>query len=326
LLECECDLCKKLKGRCYPIFYCNNNNQCKISNEQKHKQEQELLYGLTNMMLDEKRSEGEDPLRMHDGDEDLFKDPPAREECSICFLPVPIDSTQTFYQACCGKDICHGCIHQVNVQTKDCLCPYCRAPVLDNAQLPEMIRRINKPMDVNDGEAFNVLGTVYSNGWYGIEKDRKKAVDLWTRGAELGSIKSHCTLADVYFKEDIDKAMHHLLIAALGGSVEARDWLGRLELKNAADTALVKAGIVNGVPMKRALKHFTIAAETGYDKSMDQITTGYSSYFKNYMTKSEYEATLRAHEDAKDSMKSAQREEATNWNIVQIMAKEMGQK
>ena len=99
-----------------------------------------------------------------------------------------------------------------------------------------------------------------------------------------------------------------------------------MELKIASDTALVEAGIINGVPMKRAMKHFIIAAKIGCEGSMDTITKGYSSYFGNYITKSEYEATLRAHQDAKNSMKSAQREEAAKWNILQKLCQEVGHK
>jgi hypothetical protein len=326
LLQCECDLCKKLKGRTFPTFYCNNSDQCKKSNEEDHNRMQELLLGFTNLLLDAKKKQcaGQDALRMHDGDEDLFKDPPAREECSICFLPAPIDESQWFYQPCCGKDICHGCIHQVNVQTDDCLCPYCRAPVLVSSQTPEMIKRINKRMDVHDCGAFHLLGTIYSKGWYGMEKDMNKAADLWTQGAALGSCKSHFSLAEMYYEGDIDKAKHHLGIAAMGGDVKARAQLGRMELKIVTDTALVEAGIINGVPMRRAIKHFTIAAKMGCEGSMDTITKGYSSYFENYITKNEYEATLRAHQDAKESMKSAQREEAAEWNILQKLCQEMG--
>jgi len=270
----------------YPIFYCNNSGQCKKSNEEDHIRTQGLLHGFTNMIFEAKKKEweGKDALRMHDGDEDLFKDPPPREECSICFLPVPIDESQVFYQSCCGKDICHGCIHQVNVQTDDCLCPYCRTPVLDNTQpLAEMIKRIKKRMDVNDAEAFRLLGNIYSKGWYGMEKDMNKAANLWTQGAALGSCKSHFNLAKMYYTRDMDKAKYHLNIAAMGGNVQARAKLGHMELKIASDTALVEAGIVNGVPMKRALKHYTIAAKVGCEKSMDQVTKGYSSYFKNYI-------------------------------------------
>jgi hypothetical protein len=75
-------------------------------------------------------------------DEALFKDPPAKEECPICFLPIPIHliscislppatissvpifdyadaheeltnfSMEQYYE-CCGKRICRGCIESL---------------------------------------------------------------------------------------------------------------------------------------------------------------------------------------------------------------------
>ena len=76
------------------------------------------------------------------GDEALFKDSPAKEDCPICFLPMPIkvlccvslspatitsvpiynfaDANeevakirQEEYYPCCGKSGCGGCIHSI---------------------------------------------------------------------------------------------------------------------------------------------------------------------------------------------------------------------
>ena len=73
-------------------------------------------------------------------DEALFKDPPAKEDCPICFLPMPTTliccvslppATITsvpitdvaaanegfegkaieLYYSCCGKSICKGCVY-----------------------------------------------------------------------------------------------------------------------------------------------------------------------------------------------------------------------
>ena len=73
-------------------------------------------------------------------DEALFKDPPPKEDCPICFLPMPLmliscislppatilsvpiydlseaneklaNVCSEIYFTCCGKNICGGCIH-----------------------------------------------------------------------------------------------------------------------------------------------------------------------------------------------------------------------
>jgi hypothetical protein len=77
-------------------------------------------------------------------DEALFKDPPAKEDCPICFLPMPIfllscislppatissvpindfakankelaNEATDLYFPCCGKSICAGCIHSFSM-------------------------------------------------------------------------------------------------------------------------------------------------------------------------------------------------------------------
>ena len=44
-------------------------------------------------------------------DEDLFKEAPPMDECPICMLPLPLDFLGINYQACCGKDLCGGCMY-----------------------------------------------------------------------------------------------------------------------------------------------------------------------------------------------------------------------
>ena len=41
----------------------------------------------------------------------LFKEPPPREECTICMLRPPLydNRTGTTFRSCCGKNICEGC-------------------------------------------------------------------------------------------------------------------------------------------------------------------------------------------------------------------------
>ena len=41
-------------------------------------------------------------------DEELFKQPPARDDCPICMLPLPLDNSGMNYQSCCGQILCMG--------------------------------------------------------------------------------------------------------------------------------------------------------------------------------------------------------------------------
>jgi hypothetical protein len=88
-------------------------------------------------------------------DEVLFKDPPAKEDCPICFLPMPLNFIHCIllppatiasvpiydyamaneelanpetrdYDECCGKSICTGCIYSFVDET----CPlFCKAEI-----------------------------------------------------------------------------------------------------------------------------------------------------------------------------------------------------
>jgi len=67
----------------------------------------------------------------------LFQDPPPKEDCPICMLPMPfcgeLDGRVRFsYQYCCGKRVCTGCIDAARKEVrkgkmKD-LCLFCRVP------------------------------------------------------------------------------------------------------------------------------------------------------------------------------------------------------
>jgi hypothetical protein len=124
-VHCACAECGKegasLKTckSCMLVKYCNA--ECQRNHWPKHKKECKLHAA---------------ELR----DEALFKDPPAKEDCPICFLPMPVrlvscaslpDATVSSvsiydfaiankelanmdtvtYYLCCGKSICKGCIH-----------------------------------------------------------------------------------------------------------------------------------------------------------------------------------------------------------------------
>ena len=97
------------------------------------------------------------------------------------------------------------------------------------------------------------------------------------------------------------KVKHYTELAAIGGNVYARHNLG---------TSEGKAG-----NKKRAMKHYMIAAEAGFDKSLETIR----EYFMlGYATKDDFEKALRAHKEAKDEVKSDQRTAAIPLRRVAI--------
>ena len=77
-------------NKCKAVIYCNA--ACKKKHRTKHKKKCERRVAELY-------------------DEQLFKQPPQKEDCPICMIPLPSLDTGSRYKACCGKFICSGCIH-----------------------------------------------------------------------------------------------------------------------------------------------------------------------------------------------------------------------
>ena len=97
---------------------------------------------------------------------------------------------------------------------------------------------------------------------------------------------------------DIKKAIHYYELAAMGGEPAARFNLGVFEERTGN--------------MNRAVKHWMIAASAGLDESLKEIRQG---YVNGHVTKDDLEKALRSHKEAKDEMKSDQREAAATANF-----------
>ena len=95
-------------------------------------------------------------------------------------------------------------------------------------------------------------------------------------------------------EKDEKKELYHFLEqAAIGGNPSARYNLGIEEEGNGR--------------MDRAVKHWIIAAKLGHDASLDALKGGYED---GLVSKEDFAAALRAHQDTIEAMKSPQREAA----------------
>ena len=229
-------------------------------------------------------------------DEDLFKEPPPRDECPICFLPRPIDDAESQYQACCGKIVCCGCICAAVKADSRGLCPFCRDPMGISSE--EYIEKMKERVAAGDAEAIYNLGGYYDRGRYGLRRNTAKALKLYLRAGELGYAAGYNKSGYVYYtgqgvERDAKKGQYFWELAAMGGNVYARHNLGCLE---------DEAGNTN-----RAIKHFMIATAAGFDDSLKDIRICFKH---GNVTKEDFEKALRAHKQSKDEMKSDQRREA----------------
>ena len=187
-------------------------------------------------------------------DEALFKDPPAKEDCQICFLPMPVQiiacaslppatissnpindyalanrhglgiMATSQYITCCGKNICAGCVYSFSESGDIGMCAFCKADRTSKTN-EEKIEELMKRVGANDAGAIYVLGSYYYHGQIGLQRDLKKAMDLWTRAAELGSSQGHFSLGNEYRQEgagNLKKVKFHYEAAAMAGHEVAR--------------------------------------------------------------------------------------------------------
>ena len=76
-------------------------------------------------------------------------------------------------------------------------------------------------------DAFSIcmLANSYYHGLNGIQQDHARAIELFTRAADLGNIRAHCKLGDVYYGEggDLKKAKFHFEAAELWQDTKWQD-------------------------------------------------------------------------------------------------------
>ena len=283
----NCAACGKEGGnlntcnRCHMVKYCNA--ACKKKHRSKHKKACERRVA-----------------ELHD--EELFKEPPPNEDCPICFLPLPLDASQTIFKSCCGKIICNGCIHAMREEARQSggevgLCAFCRKSSPIAGMYLDEIKRLKKLIEADNADGYNYLAGMYWDG-EGVPQDFAKANELLLKAGELGCADAYYNLGNLYHfgrgvEVDKKKAKHFFELAAMNGSVKARHNLGWLELE--ADNH------------HQAMKHYLLSARAGYKKSLDTVKDGYQC---GIVTKDEYANTLRAYQKRHDEMKSDDRDKA----------------
>ena len=280
--EVSMNICNK----CKMVHYCNVT--CKKKHKSKHKKKCERRA-----------------TELHD--EALFNEPPPREDCPICMMPLSLEGEESTFQACCGKIICNGCIYAMVMEDikkgkelEEHLCAFCRTPETSSDE--EKIRRREKLVENGNVVAIFQLGNNYTNGSYGLQQDRVKAAELWLKAGELGCAEAYCKLGCMYaigqgrVERDNKKAIYYLELAAMMGNVQARHFLGCTE---------VKAG-----NHQRTYKHFIIAARAGHPESLDKVKKG---FMDNHVSKDEFEQTLRVYHERQARMKSDARDAAADF-------------
>ncbi|EJK51518.1 hypothetical protein THAOC_29303 [Thalassiosira oceanica] len=233
-------------------------------------------------------------------DEQLYSQGHERMEgdfCPICTLPIalPVGRNST-NNVCCMKRICDGCHYAAQLRGMfDCT--FCRTPMPDNDA--DMLAKLRARVEKEVPEAIHLLGLQYFYGGLGIQKDMRRAVELWTEAAELGSVEALFNLGIEYesgklVQQDKAKAAEFYTKAAVQGHVESRYNLGVLER--------------NRRNYDRAVKHWLISAKMGDKESLENIEEAFM--VGGLATKEHYAEALKGYQAAVEEMKSHDRDEA----------------
>jgi hypothetical protein len=261
-------------------------------------------------------------------DEALFKDPPPKEECPICFLPmsinliccaslppatilsIPIDDfananeelakmDTAIYYPCCGKIICGGCIYSFSQSGNDDKCPFCNSDQGGKTD-EEKVGEIMKRVEANDTDSIFLLAGSYYHGKIGLQQDHTKAIELYTKAAGLGSSKAHCALGVHYYKGgDLKKAKFHYETAAMAGHEVARTNIGVMESQSGN--------------LERAIQHWMIAASSGHFPSMHLLILFFQ---QDSISQESINSTLTAYNHSCAEMRSEARDAYINMHQV----------
>lgn len=132
-------------------------------------------------------------------DKDLFKDPPPREDCPVCFIPMELWANggslyfhqNIFYLPCCGKMMCVGCfdrvLKEIKLRTLKNKCILCNTPIPREWYKTRSIEKIDARVLKNALSTSphpRVLGYTPTPGYPKTNKE----LELLERGAKAGSI------------------------------------------------------------------------------------------------------------------------------------------
>ena len=286
VLDDQCAACGKESDGLKTCNSCKSVKYCNVSCQKAHRKQH----------VHECKKRAAELL-----EEALFKQPPPRKDCAICMHQLPI-AEETVYKSCCGTTICTGCIYgQMEASgTKpqrvlpNLPCPFCRLQMVYSYK--ESIDRYNKRMELGDADAFFTMGTMSMYGEDGVSQDTKKALELYLRAVELGSIEAHNKIGILYsdgkyLPKDSKKMLYHYQQGAMKGCEYARYHIGVEEYKMGK--------------MDRAMKHWVIGATIGHKGSLDNVKAGFT---KRVITKAQYENALRGYHAYIDEAKSEKRD------------------
>ena len=151
-----------------------------------------------------------------------------------------------------------------------------------------------KRVEANDAFSICMLGNCYHHGSNGFLQDQTKAMELYTRAAELGCSKAHSFLGKLYHEGGyLKKARFHFEAAAMAGNEVARYNIGCMEAESGN--------------IERAVKHWTIGASAGEFDAMHEMRINFE---KGCVSRELIDSTLTAYNNSCVEMRSEARDAA----------------
>ena len=248
-----------------------------------------------------------------EGAADLFAPLPPTEDCAICLVPFSPASSESCYHACCGNSVCLACRmeNKASVDKQNeaksagkklaLACPFCRELVPTNMGY---LHQLQARCLQNDHVAFTLLGHRYQRGELGTPKDDLKALDCYIRAVELGSLDACNQIGIMYVDGNgvaIDKKRAALFerVGALRGDIAARHNIGYSEYNNFGNHEI-------------GIRHWKVAAEAGYQRSLDCLKGIYNADGKlpgkEFISKDDMDTVYRVCHEAQMEVKTDERE------------------
>jgi len=229
---------KYKKCNCKTTIYCRNAS-CQKEHWKVHKKDHHKLCKA----LDATKDEGEEEDDTKSGSKNKTSSPTIqpkpiiqkeeKDECPICMVEIPLDSSKFVRMTCCGKGLHHHCWKQLmEVESKNICeyCPLCRTKVPTTDE--EIIKRLQKWVKKQKAWAQCSLGHQYLHG-NGVKQDSKRAFVLCTLSAEQGDANAQLLLGTMYIKGDgtkvdVKRAIELFTLAVEQGLASAQFNFGAL--------------------------------------------------------------------------------------------------
>ena len=245
---------------------------------------------------------------------DLFAPMPAAEDCAICLVPLSHEKAEVYYQTCCGNSICKACYIEneasINKQNEEnsgkkvaFTCPFCREPEPASGDMELEFARLQARCLQNDHIALKLMDAAYRTG-DGKPKDVLKGLDCYIRAVELGSPEACIVIGNSYHEGNgvsinQERAALFEKVGALRGHIVGRYNIGWSEYYDLGNHEI-------------GIRHWKIAAEAGYQPSLDILKKIYNADGKmpgkEFISKEEMNTIYRSGHDAQMEIKSEERE------------------